>query len=704
MIPITTNQPDEEKKLSQVTSLILNQLTEMAQTLQNRRKDLVDANKAIWAETPLIRNMDDALNLITISSEIAQHERQYAQANVRLGQLKNMLASPYFARIDFKEDGYDDVETIYIGRNSLFDGTTFHVYDWRAPISSLYYDYGTGKASFTVHDTTEGTENTISGQVTLKRQYHIENGKLIFLFDSDLAIDDTILQQELSKVSDSRIKTIIHTIQREQNKAIRSEATQLLVTGPAGSGKTSVGLHRLAFLLYKHRGNLTSAKVRIFSPSPVFASYIDGIIPELGEENVQTLDFPALLTGYSSYKDFYDNFEQIGFLQSSPNNDPRRLWITQKFSPDFVGFIEDFIQGYKPNLDEDISFNNVILCPRERLTELYRDRTSAGTLSSRTSRVIEFVSRAHEEYFKDNKKSVSDFFNRVHNDVLSDGLIRRHFDEQKNIVISDLRNRLLPNAKKLLKRALRIWSKKNSLPPANERALFWERLLYEDALMLFYMDILMGRIIKDNLVKHILLDEAQDLSYLHHKILQRLYASQFTVLADVNQALYPEIHLHDEVALKDLYPAADHLPLTTSYRSTYEISSFAAGILQKPHDNLYQRHGEEPHVIETTDLTGTILKIIDDSANFNTIGIILSTDKKAQSFYQNFKDQRSCTLITNQSDSFEPGIMVVPVHLAKGLEFDVVICPEYGDDLDKKVLYLICTRALHRLYLLCGRV
>ena len=171
---------DEEKKLLEVLSLVLAQINKMAQNLQNRRKDLVEANKAIWAETPLIRNMDDALNLITISSEIAQHERDYAHTNIRLGLLKNMLDSPYFARIDFTEDGYNDTESIYIGKTSLFDGATFHVYDWRAPISSLYYDHGIGRASFIVN--TDGKEIKNSGCISLKRQYNISNGKLIFMF------------------------------------------------------------------------------------------------------------------------------------------------------------------------------------------------------------------------------------------------------------------------------------------------------------------------------------------------------------------------------------------------------------------------------------------------------------------------------------------------------------------------------------------
>ena len=718
--------PSEEKeKLSSVLALILTQINEMACALHDRRKDLMAAHKEIWAETPIIRNMDDVLNLTMLSSEIAQHERQYAQANIKLSQLKNMMISPYFARIDFMEEGYSDIEEIYIGKHSLYDGKNFLVYDWRAPISSMYYDYSVGKASFAVPiEKTANTfngkvsineqDNKIFGEITLKRQYHIVNGELVYLFDSEIAIDDEILKLELSRASDAKIKTIIHTIQREQNKAIRSEAERLLVFGPAGSGKTSVGLHRLAFLLYKHRGNLTSAKVHIFSPGSIFASYIEGIIPELGEEDVQTSDFSTLLAQHGKYGGSYDSYEHFHFLQNSTTKDHRRIWLTQKYSSEFVTFLEEYVRTYSPSLDEDIYFNKDIVCPKERLKDLYQDRTSAGNLSSKTSRVLKYVIRAHEEYFADNKKSITDFFNSLQDENLSDSAIRSRFDEQKNIVIADLRNRLMPRSKRLYERILRAWYKKNKhLPNVNEvaNALKLEKLFFEDALSLFYIDILTGRVSKDNNVKHILLDEAQDISYLQHKILQALHSSDchFTVLADVNQALYPEIHLHKESDIQKLYPTASTMPLTTSYRSTYEISKFASDVLGLSTASAYQRRGESPQIIDTKNPANSAAEIVERlPEQFNTIGILLTNDREAREFYTQFKKyyNGSRPVIADIKDSFEPGIMIMPVPLAKGLEFDAVICPGYGspafeDYMGKKFLYLICTRALHQLYLLC---
>jgi len=684
----------ELKKLESVTNLILSQLNEHSIALQERRKDLRDANKAIWADkAPVISDMDDAVHLITLSYEIAQHEREYIQANRQIVLLKNMLDSPYFARIDFKEEGYDDIECIYIGKNSLYNNGAFEVYDWRAPISSLYYDFGVGRASFNVvHD--KG-ENEIAGEVLLKRQYRIVRGKLVYLFDSELAIDDDILQIELSKTSDARIKSIIHTIQAEQNKAIRSTASRLLVYGPAGSGKTSVGLHRLAYLLYKHRGSLTSAKVRIFSPSPIFASYIDGIIPELGEDSIETLDFTQLLLGYG-YKS-YDKFEQLDFLEKESTGN-RAQWFPIKTSAEFTKFLENFVRNYSPAFD-DIYFNRDLICDSEHIKTLYQNRTSAASLYNNSERVIKYVSRTYDEYFAENKKNISIFFNNLEDEVLSDGSIRHRFEEQKNITIADLRNRLMPDSAKLYEKALRAFASKR---PPRIKALYVHdmKLFFEDALALFFIDVLTGRVQKDRQVKHILIDEAQDMSTMQHKILQNLYGNDcdFTVLGDVNQALYP-MDIHENSTLQALYQGVELMPLNTSYRSTYEISKFASNILGIKDSLVYSRHGDEPQIIKSENPLVTTAEIV-EKREFNTLGILFSTSKKAQAFYDKFKDLcPQSRLIANQAEEFEPGVMVMAVPFAKGLEFDVVICPEYGEEMDDKVLYLICTRALHELYM-----
>ncbi|MCL1786803.1 MAG: UvrD-helicase domain-containing protein, partial [Defluviitaleaceae bacterium] len=321
----------EVKKLAVVKDEILSQVNELSDGLEKKRGEVLDARNEMWREARrVIRGFDDVADLHIFAEEVASQEMQYGETSKMLLKLKKMMNEPYFARIDFAEDGYGDREEIYIGRYSLFDEATqsFHVYDWRAPISSLYYDYGVGKAQFTVPGQNGSRDIRIEGKVLLKRQYQIEKGELLYLFDNDIAIDDEILRRELSKSADASIKTIVNTIQKEQNKAIRAEANNVLVYGPAGSGKTSVGLHRLAYLLYRHRNSLTSAKVRIFSPSPIFASYIAGIIPELGEEDVQDLDFPTLIKELAKdRRPFHSAYQQIDYVTANPPNDARYMWL-----------------------------------------------------------------------------------------------------------------------------------------------------------------------------------------------------------------------------------------------------------------------------------------------------------------------------------------------------------------------------------------
>ncbi|MCL1863000.1 MAG: UvrD-helicase domain-containing protein [Defluviitaleaceae bacterium] len=692
----------EDLKLKIVKEDILAKMTKLGESLDTKRAGVLDVRKEMWREARIVlRDFDDVADLSIFAEEVARHETQYVQASEEIKKLGKMLDSPYFARIDFLEDGVTD--EIYIGRHSLFDDTrqAFHVYDWRAPISGMYYDYGTGEASFTV----PATGVVISGEITLKRQYQIEKGEMVYLFDNEIAIEDDILRFELSKASEARIKTIVNTIQADQNRAIRAETGSLLVYGPAGCGKTSVGLHRLAYLLYRHRDSLNSAKVRIFSPNAIFSAYIAGIIPELGEEDVQTLDFEGLLRGK-----FHSPYQMLEHLENPDSN--RTKWLKHKFSEEFINALEDTIANFQPTF-EDVVFYDDKLCDRTRLKSLYEDRTVQGTLSSKTERVISYVNQCYTDYFKAYNRKITDIFNDIHDENFSDGDIRAKFEEEKNIALMDIRNRSYPMASRLYEKFLRTQARENGLSFTFVRdALRMEKLFFEDALTLFYIDLLMGRTKPEKNVKHILIDEAQDLSILHHRILKKLYPeSNFTVLADTNQALYPEINVNNTASLVSLYPQASIIPLTKSYRSTYEIMSFAAGLIGQENTGTFLRNGEPPVVIDNHDPIAATLDILSDlSPDYNTVGIILPTQHEAKLFYEKFKNNfpkhnapRPLTFIHADTTSFPKGVMVMAAAFAKGLEFDVVICPAYKPPqttAEKKLMYLICTRSLHRLFLI----
>jgi len=783
---------NENEKLAIVKEALLTKITTLGESLAAKRAGVLDVRKEMWREARIVlRDFDDVADLSIFAEEVARHETQYVQASEEIKKLGKMLESPYFARIDFEETG-EPAEHIYIGRNSLFDEKkhAFHVYDWRAPISGLYYDFGTGAAQFTVPT----TGAVISGKILLKRQYQIENGELLYMFDNDIAIEDDILRLELSKASEARIKAIINTIQADQNRAIRAEAGDILVYGPAGCGKTSVGLHRLAYLLYRHRDSLSSSRVRIFSPNAIFSAYIAGIIPELGEEDVQTLDFAMLLdSGKSSRngRNFRGQEEMLEAL-STNRDEMRASWIQAKFSSELCDALENYVATYQPTF-EDVYFYRDKLCDAARLKSLYEDRTKAGTLAGKTQRVLTFVQQCFAEYYKNNRRKVIDIFNDIDDENYSDGIVRSKFDTEMNIALADIRNRAYPLGTKIVERCLKKWTRHgnaaneaDSASEANKAAggvsggglkfsyvrdaLRMEKLFFEDALLLFYADLLAGRVAPEKTVKHILLDEAQDFGVLQHRILKKLYpASRFTILADTNQAIFPEICINDTDTLRGLYPSAEVVALTKSYRSTFEIMTFAAGLLDAGNgtvvdgkadiaddsasneaasnesvsnetannksangetpaqSNVFLRHGEPPTVIQlaggkgdatssavaatatTADTAYATMKILGELPDeYNTVGILLPTIAEAREFFAAFKKlypknntPRPLKHITGDAASFAKGVMVMAAPLVKGLEFDAVICPAFRrTPRDGKLFYLICTRALHRLFLI----
>ena len=670
-------------KLSNTKEFILARINELADGLLVKKTNIINAREEMWREARrVLRDFDDIADLTIFVEDAARNEKRYINESLEIKKLQKMFDSPYFARIDFHEDDY--IEQIYIGHYSLFneDEFLYHVYDWRAPISSLFYDHGLGDAYFYVPETGE----KIQGKIVLKRQYKIEKGEIIYMFDTDLTIEDDLLKLELSKSSDAHIKTIINTIQTEQNKAIRAESGDIFVHGPAGSGKTSVGLHRIAYLLYRHKNNLQSGKMRIFSPNNIFSSYISGIIPELGEEDVITLDLSDLPSG----RPFLTMFEQIEYLMET-QSDERCLWINEKYSQEFLDELTVFINSHTPTF-EDVYFINDKICTKERLESLYTARTSIGNLKSKSTRVLEFTQMSFNEYLKENFKKIKELFNEIDGENYNDHEINLKFNEQVQIVLNDLKQRTRPSSYTILKKHLSKWAKKSSRSFSYAKnALKMERLLYEDALLLTYIDLYAGYKKDDKTIKHVLIDEAQDFSILHHAIIKLSYPnSNFTILADIKQAVYPSICINDINKIHEIYPKAETIQLTKSYRSTLEIMSFAKNIIGESSENIFIRHGQEPKIIKEHEIISTI-----ESCECNTIGIIFSTIKKAEEFYKNYP---SAKLITNDTSDFSNGTMILPVCMAKGLEFDAVICPEYST-IDKRLLYLICTRALHYLFL-----
>lgn len=370
----------EQERLDLVTAKLRAAIAELEPEVAGLRSQVTDIRKRFWEEvtinTSTEEDFEDTFYSIKQQEAVlSERERSHRKRLERLKSMKRLLQSPYFGRVDFQEEGQNAGEPIYIGVSSFVDEDelSFLVYDWRSPIASMYYDYSPGPSAY---DTPGGQ---IEGTMTLKRQYQIRDGRLLHVFDTSLTIGDELLQQALGKGADSQMKSIVATIQKEQNAIIRDDVSRMLIVqGAAGSGKTSAALQRAAYLLYKHRDRLRADQIVLFSPNPMFNSYVSTVLPELGEENMQQTTFQEYIEyGLGSIFRLEDPFEQIEYVLSSasaPDYEARLTGIQYKASEAFLRALRSYAQwlGKKGMLFRGIWFQDRELITAEQMqTQFY---------------------------------------------------------------------------------------------------------------------------------------------------------------------------------------------------------------------------------------------------------------------------------------------------------------------------------------------
>lgn len=611
---------------------------------------------------------------------------------------RKLCNAPYFAKVDFKGDNAKFPRSIYIGLRTLQEHDTFQmlVCDWRAPVASLFYEDFKEKAFF------EAPGGKITGDLLLKRQFKFENGKLAYYVDSDVKIDDDILREVLSSSSGEHLKVIVSSIQREQNKAIRySDNENLLVLGPAGSGKTSVGFHRLAYLLYQNRTELTSAEIIMFSNNDIFSSYVADIIPELGEMpinyssfyNVFAAELPTVSTG-----DYYSLAESI------INGDKRRAKSAGiKLNSEFTDYLENAANCFEPDFSAVSLFGKEIISAEKLVERFMAD--SENSQKSRGERLVSYVQGVIDEYFLTNKREIYlqiDSESEVDEDTSKLVKVKRR--ETKQRATEMIRSAVLVDPIAIYFKLLGEYSEKINRPELldTKESLSKGYLEFEDALGVVYVKTVLGTSAVLSGVKHILIDEAQDMSLIQHKLILKMFPrAKVTLLADTNQAIVPELNLTDKEALAELYNAKT-LTLNKSYRSTKEINSFALGLLpEESRYEIFERSGEKVELLSggKSDFINTVKQYAENSPS---TCVITRTLTEAVEVYNELKkevsglricDSKSCELSHNP--------IVMPLALTKGLEFDNVIVyngnGSFSGEENKKYLYMASTRALHKL-------
>ena len=614
-------------------------------------------------------------NQQALFQQVNANQEQFAYRQ----RLEKMIDSPFFGRVDFCYEGEEEPEQFYIGIGN-FSEKTGHVpliYDWRAPVSGLFYDYDKGAASYTA------PAGILHGEITSKWQYKIRRGKMIYEFESDVKIDDDILKAELGSNGDVQLKNIVRTIQKEQNAIIRNTKDKIMVIqGAAGSGKTSVALHRIAYLLYHDREHLKSSNILVLSPNSVFSDYISHILPELGEENIQEMSFD--LYAYKELKPFVydceDRYHQIEreLAFADEQQIKRMRW---KQSKDFLDEVEAFLLELE---DELMNFQTIEYKGFEKteqeILNLFYFKFQDIPLLSRMEAVL--------EYFIDEYETLKDCtLPEEERDMLYGKFMKMY--ETKDLYV--LYNRFL---------------KSFGFTPLPYCSYEKRLLPYEDVYPMLYLKYRLFSSTQQKTVKHLVIDEMQDYSYLQYIILKELFHCPMTILGDKAQTMEAEVQDVLEF-LPEIYGKQIRvIYMNKSYRNTVEIASYANKITNVQGVELFERHGrpvEEKTFSALTEMLDESLKNLKLQENeYETAAVITTTEEAAVFAYQYLKEKFPQTFyIDKDSSTFQKGLTVTTFYLAKGLEFDQVfgISGKRNTPLLKQAGYICATRALHELYM-----
>lgn len=651
----------ERNYLNKTVSLIRKKISKLGQELFDDDSKVLEFKKLIWdTHTEMDPNeMRSMMAESDLQVSIMQSKGNYLQ---RLFRIQN---KPYFGSIRFKEDGNEEEDNIYIGITHVEDKLDYYVHDWRSPICSMFYDYETGPASY------KAPSGIIKGNITKKRQYIIEDAELKHIFDNDLNISDSLLQEVLAEESSDKMKNIVNTIQEEQNKVIRNtEDKNLIVEGIAGSGKTSVALHRIAFLLYRIP-NLTSSNVVVFTPNKVFSEYISNVLPELGEDNTYDMTFYDLLCqNINEYKDIenFTDFISRYYKGNVDNYDMVKYKQSDEIIKDIDNYINNLLSTIKFN--DKLEYDNFIEIDTEELNNMLNYKYNRFPLFERIKEMSKRIASNNYEGSTKNASSIEKKLKELLNIKLDLKDIFNNFYQSEYSKYKD---------------------------KVNDKCLY-----YEDACIFLYIKSLLVGFNTNNVIKEIVIDEAQDYNKLQYLIIKKTFkTSNYTILGDTNQTINPYYKYDSLEELTSIFESSKYITLTKTYRSTGKIIDYTNKILGLNHVTAI-RNDKASDIIFRNNITKN--DFLTDINNLKTtsksIAIITKNDSEAEEVYNMLKDDLDIMLI----DGFghiKRDLVVVPSYVAKGLEFDSVIIYTDKDnkyqEKDKYLFYVACTRAQHNL-------
>lgn len=709
----------EEKRLQETIAIAKEQLALAKERWEQKKEEIAASKKEIRENAThgvlSLWSPDDFEAIVELSQYVNPFLEQmasYEEEENKLWILEKLISSPYFARIDFRFDGEEEPEPIYIGRASLKkDARQIYVYDWRSPIASVFYRFMTGDAFY------DAPGGRVTGQVTRKRQYEIKDGVLAYFFDADVQIVDAVLRQMLSQNASPKMKAIVETIQKEQDLVIRDmESDLLMVQGTAGSGKTSIALHRAAYLMYQGlQTKLSANDILILSPSSLFEQYISDVLPELGENHVASVLFDDILRSLLPDRRLQGRNEFLEQLFTDRCHQAlRKRSMAYKTSDRFMEILDHFLLDvpHKWIPWNDICYQGKRIISKEALREKMQKRADIP-LGARLEQLEDFIL---EQIFGTGK--------------------RRGNPREEERIRQEIRPFTRPDVTALYQKLFADRDYFRSLAAGTGHASeensgdipddIWEytrenldsgQLYYEDAIAAAYLYLkLYGyRTNRFRTIRQVIIDEAQDYYPLQYALFALLFpAAKFTVLGDMNQTLerQEDLSLYKQMQKKFRRKNARLITLDKSFRCTNEILSFSLAFI--PHSRetkSFNRSGDRVNIAAVPtrrELTGKICEEVSlcRDSGFSSIGLLCKTEKNCLGLFEALQSSMEIRLIRDGNPSELQGTFILPIYLAKGLEFDAVILCDadsqtYGEEADKNLFYIASTRALHRLSLFC---
>ena len=733
----------EQKHLDNIMKQIKEREKSLKKSIKSAEGEARNLNSHFFDDVKLdydgySTSMETALSIHQQQQLLSEREHAWQHSAKQLNTVERLEKRPYFARVDFKEQGEKKPETIYIGLGSFADKNDhFLIYDWRAPISSIYYDGKLGEVSY------NSPEGKITVDMTKKRQFMIEDGKIVNMFDTNESIGDQMLLEVLSEKSSTQMKSIVTTIQQEQNKIIRNTSADLLfVQGAAGSGKTSAILQRIAFLLYRYRGNLTSSDVIMFSPNQLFNDYIKNVLPEMGEQNMVQMTYWQFVarrlpgmnvenlfkqfedqnadTNISKFKDSVNFFNLVTRYAKHLNKRGvvfKNIYFRNKKKPYFD---KEKIKEIYYSYNENYNLANRIDATREELIKMLNRKIAPEARKAWVARTIEgmsqselnelydrpdqeFESEAKEEAFL-GRKIVLKALKGVHKRIL-----HNHFINMRAQYLSFLR--AVPKMVDLAKWNIDEEDWMHHIDEVKENFKKHDIAITDVSAYLYLYDLITGR--RTNYeMRYAFIDEIQDytpfqLAYLKYNFPR----AKFTMLGDLNQAIFTKDESRSLLKqISGLFDPEkiDVVQLTKSYRSTKQLTNFTKQILRQGEKiEAFNRQGPKP-VIWGRDSDEQAIDVLVDVLRDNekrkmTTAIITKDLAGAKFVHEKLSEKgEKSTLIATANQRLVDGTLVIPSYLAKGLEFDAVVMwgankKNYHQLDETQLVYTITSRAMYKL-------